>query len=320
VGASLASLGTFFHVRGHLPSHDYQQARLCYHEAIRIWEGLKEGKESPAREARLLNAWLSMDLEDYSLAEAQFGELIRRSTTLGKADRFLVRAHMGLLAARVERAAAGQSFPVTALIPVLELALQMQTIDHDRSWSQAFKSFRHAWIAGQFGLASASERQFRACREHIRGSHPEGHYYEVFPLFFLAESLAHRGEKKQAALVYQECLEMLEKTVGLEHLKAGYLIGRYARALIALGELRKAHCLFARLSREVASRYGADHWHHANALMEYADFLHEIRDWPRMEQICRQADAIYEQTGGNQRKLYQHCKRRLALALQRRGK
>jgi tetratricopeptide (TPR) repeat protein len=134
------------------------------------------------------------------------------------------------------------------------------------------------------------------------------------PQFFLAESLAARGEWKKAAKVYQDCLDQLERTVGLGQTRARYLTRRYARTLFLLGQEKQAHRHFSRLLDAVESRHEAGHWHYANTLMEYADFLRECRQWAKVVQVCEKALAIYERTGGPRRKLYRHCRETLALA------
>jgi hypothetical protein len=168
--------------------------------------------------------------------------------------------------------------------------------------------------AREQGFADAAAKLRRA-HELIENLHPEPHLYKPVVLYFLAGVLEKGGKLVEAEATYGRCLESARITVGWDHLKVPLVAANRARLLTRLGRSEAADQLVAEVMKAQEKRFGPGHYFVANALMTFADLYEELRNWPAQERMAARALAIYRQTGGPARRLYQASSESLSRAI-----
>jgi serine/threonine protein kinase len=324
LAASLANLAIVHHSRGHLT--DFAQAEKLYHHALQLRPPRSPDDEVFVWKITLLLGYLAVDQENYPRAVDSFARCVNTAQDWLDAH----RARLGLLEAKVEQ---GGYQKYAEGIPQLLEEVQILLLAGESELNEALlamkRGFFQALIAerlpdgGPLGVATrtAREQGFAAAAADFQRAydltdqlHPEQHLYKGVALFFLANVLEKAGRLAEAEAKYGECLEIGRLTVGWEHSKVPLVAAHQARVLIHLGKRKEANALIAKVLEAQERRFGKGHYFVANAMMTFADLFAELRDYPAQEHMARGALAIYEQTGGSKRRLYEHCKKAIQQA------
>jgi tetratricopeptide (TPR) repeat protein/tRNA A-37 threonylcarbamoyl transferase component Bud32 len=332
LATSYFNLAVLYADRGLLERSDFDNARGCYEKALQL-RGVQTTDDRLFEWKVLFGmAWLAIDQEDFDRAHALFAQCVEKCKLLpGPDDRDSVRARMGLVYASIEK---GGYKTYGAGIPKLIDDAVRQVVAEEKELKQAVGLVQGAAFqvlvtdqllakgppnsfgsrARERGFADAAVKLQKAYGL-IENLHPEPHLYKPVVLYFLAGTFEKGGRLSEAEAAYGKCLEEARVTVGWEHLKVPLVAANRARLLTRLGKKEEADRLVAEVMRAQVNRFGPGHYFVANALMTFADLYEELRDYPAQERTAAKALAIYRQTGGPRRRLYQPCNESLARAV-----
>jgi tetratricopeptide (TPR) repeat protein len=272
-------------------------------------------------------AFLPIGEEDFEEATKQLEVILAEYEGGKQPDRLYYRTQIGLRTAETEREVLDKEISFPALKSILGPMRGLLSVEPDEDWRKALALTSGAMsvlheldqpkpnrAADEGERRRKAEQDLRDCADSIKETHAEWHYYRAFPLFFLGESMARRGDLEGGAKTLRESLEVVRNSVGWEHQRVPYMMGRYARILHRMGQPDKARSEFSEMLDITRKRFGNGHHYYANALMAYASFLGDIPDYSGMKKVCEEALAIYEKKGGAKPKLYKRCKDYLAKA------
>jgi tetratricopeptide (TPR) repeat protein len=329
IASTQHSLGMLHLERGQLDKKDYEKADFCFAEAIRARLQFLDEDPIPACETLSMQGWLAVELEDFDEAIRRFGRAIEVHKTYkpGVKTRTLILAQMGQTAARLEsKLLASQDADLVLYVPQLcGHAEELMQLGNEK-WQKPYDllregieylaggEFSNATVLGEFAkgpLAAIAVNKFNECEKHMIGIQGSNHY-RCLPLLLKARALELQKADSKAETVYDECIRVLESSVGLEHLKAIYVTKAAASLKVRLGKKEEAEKLFDKAINSLKDRFGENHFYVANAMMIYSDALKDWKDINGMKEQSRKAREIYEKTGATKRKLYQACLKNLA--------
>jgi hypothetical protein len=322
--ATYNALGLLYHERASMKRNDYQNAVLAYARAREILE--TELKASPLLVAEVLYnwGWLAIEMEEYETANDLLKKCLEiRENSPGVNKRDVIRARIGEFAARGERRtgvdivrelpgfvsllkeAAGAEDP--RLLPALE---EFEEAARIRLRAEFGKRFGVSILSNQVEQAIA---HWRKCQELIKGL-PQTEFYSAIVTCALAETLETAGSLEEAEKAYRDGKDQVARTAGLFHTKYPIVAKFYARLLYRVGKKEAAARLFADVLQAMKDRYRAEHFHVANAMVWFARFYEDEKDYAQQAFYARGALAIYQQTGGSKRRMYAECKELLERA------
>jgi serine/threonine protein kinase/tetratricopeptide (TPR) repeat protein len=324
LATSYYNLGVLYADRGLLVPPDFENAQNSYRKALEI-RGVNSPEDRDFEWKVLFGmAWAAIEQEEYDKATSLFERCVtNRLEANAVNDRDMVRSRMGLVYARIEK---GGNKAYWEGIPSLIDSALRQVVEDEKELKAAVELARDAVRqivvsnllpqggplsiltepARKRGFAEAATKLGQAY-ELIAALHPEPHLYKPVTLYFLAGALEKAGKLAEAESRYRQCLDMASLVVGLEHLKVPLVASNRARLLCRLGKKDQADLLITKVIDAHIRRYGEKHYYVANACMTFADLYEELGDYRGQEKMAGQAWAIYRQSGGPKRRLYQAC-------------
>jgi tetratricopeptide (TPR) repeat protein len=312
------SLARFHHDRGRLDRRDYELSQEWYAAALEIQSQNLNKNAKAVGETKFGMAWLKVELEEHVAARRLFNEIIALQKEyrgqFSDNDQLAVRAHISLaLVAAEEKLAAGQDPGILTAVGLFGYTNALLALDGDPAWQEAFKKFSDGAVSavrnGKLPMPRFDphiQETLLECDSIIKGKDPE-HFYRALPHLVLAKALDQAEKLVDADREYRKCLEIVEKTVGPHHTLMPTVVKLYATVLRKQGKTDDALRRFADVITAMKNRFGDNHFYVANARMTFALFLKEIRDYPRVEEECRNALSIYDGLGWQGHSRYKKC-------------
>jgi tetratricopeptide (TPR) repeat protein/predicted Ser/Thr protein kinase len=347
----LHSMGKFHHERGRIEHDDYNEARSYYERSLAITQ---ERMADPAFCAqaistRFLMAWLLSEEQRFDEALAGFAEvqrLVERHVEsagtfdeerdahhLRQVRRLQALARVGAASIKVESAPTMRTLAfLEAMKGYLAAMREMVAYDQDSDLMEAYALFEEGARAllvyydprvdGEQKRRSVEKAiaTLTRCRNSLAAAKGRNQLYYALGLLFLGEAYLSRGQPKEAAEQLAASLDVVRRSVGLQHHKALYVARQYASALRRTGREADGRAVQDEVVRAAGGRYGENHPAFASALGARGSYLVECGRHGEAEADLRRALAIWGRHGGPRRLYYQRCAEELCDVLRRQGK
>jgi serine/threonine protein kinase/tetratricopeptide (TPR) repeat protein len=264
------ALGTVLHHRG-----DYERARPLLEEALRVRLLPRELSEEERRklqfdidQSKFHLAWLLSDEKEFARAEALFQEVVAFRRRLPPAqDHDLVVA---LLAVAAMKADQGET--LAALEPLREAVGILHSKANGEAVLRGWERFLTGMVYREMHLYTPA---VEAMDESLRIARQQG--AEDLPMMAFvhcerARTLEEAKRNDEAVKGYRDCLDLLKRTVGLQHPKAIEPVWSLAGLLVRRGDVAGARQLYEEMLQARLDEFKEGHLPVAHARFALAVF------------------------------------------------
>jgi tetratricopeptide (TPR) repeat protein len=270
---------------------NFGKAEDLYRQALAMRERTAPGGAEAAA-VKFNLAWTLCLRGKVAEAEDMFRDVIalREKQHNGPNHREVALARVGLAAVYLEAARGEEAMElIQAALPVVV------SKEGGGSIGEAALQFQQGVVWYFLGQNTQAEKSLLASLATAQKYLGEEHAYVAAVLVQLGLTMENAKDLKKAEEHYRACVQVLRKTVGLEHYKSLLAVQHLGYLLARTGRVDEGEKLFQEMI-DVRRRKLPDEPVLGEALDEYGDFLSKHRSKSAAEPVYREAVAVFRKT------------------------